>query len=134
MTPEGKVKAQVKKGLRPIARLWEFMPVQNGMGKPALDFLICVNGHFIAIETKAKGKKLTTRQEHTKAELEAAGAKVFVVDDDASCTVAVEYILAASRTEIDVRDDHIDALLGIPLAVRMNRAIRAVLNEEKDKE
>jgi len=91
-TPEGKVKAQVRKGLRPIARLWEFMPVQNGMGKAALDFLLCVNGHFIAIETKAKGKKLTTRQEHTKAEMEAAGAKVFVVDDADSFLIAVAYI------------------------------------------
>jgi hypothetical protein len=92
MTPEGKVKHEVKKQLRPIAYLWDFMPVQNGMGKPALDFLLCVNGHFIAIETKAKGKKLTTRQEHTKAEMEAAGAKVFVVDDDASLRVALDYI------------------------------------------
>lgn len=95
-TPEGKVKAQVRKGLRPIARLWDFMPVQNGMGKPALDFLLCVNGHFIAIETKAKGKKLTTRQEHTKAEMEAAGATVFVVDDDASFQVAVDHILSVA--------------------------------------
>jgi hypothetical protein len=92
VTPEGKVKAQVRKGLRPIARLWEFMPVQNGMGKPALDFLLCVNGHFIAIETKAKGKKLTTRQEHTKAEMEGAGAVVFVVDDATSLDKAMSYV------------------------------------------
>ncbi len=91
-TPESKVKAQVNKGLRPIARLWSFMPVQMGLGRPALDFLLCVNGHFVAIETKAKGKKLTTRQEHTKAEMEAAGATVFVVDDIESFQIAVAFI------------------------------------------
>ena len=91
-TPEGKVKAQVRKGLRPIARLWSFMPVQMGLGSAALDYLICINGRFVAIETKAKGKKLTTRQEHTKAEMEAAGAKVFVVDDAESLATAISYI------------------------------------------
>jgi hypothetical protein len=113
-TPEGKVKAEVRKQLRPLARLWEFMPVQNGMGKPALDFLLCVNGRFIAIETKAKGKKLTTRQEHTKAEMEAAGAKVFVVDDVESLRVAIKYIAAASVNEDDKVDNHLDNLLDIP--------------------
>lgn len=92
MTPEGRVKNSVNKRLKPIIRLWKFMPVQTGMGKAALDYLLCVNGHFIAIETKAKGKKLTSRQEHTKAELEAAGAAVFVVDDKDSLERAIDYI------------------------------------------
>lgn len=92
-TPEGKVKRHVNNALRPIAHLWKFMPVQTGYGIPALDYLLCVNGRFIAIETKAKGKKLTTRQLQTKAELEAAGAKVFVVDDAESLTTAIEWIV-----------------------------------------
>jgi hypothetical protein len=96
-TPEAKVKVQVRKGLKPIARLWQFQPVQNGMGKPALDFLLCVNGRMVAIETKAKGKKMTTRQEHTRAEMEAAGATVFVVDDAESLTAAVKYIQEISN-------------------------------------
>lgn len=105
MTPEGKIKAQLKRQflLDPIkAHLWSFMPVQNGMGKPALDFLLCVNGHFIAIETKAPGKKLTQRQEHTKAEMEAAGARVFVVDDHESLQCAVWYIQQVA-TNLDER-------------------------------
>lgn len=93
-TPEGKVKRKVNAALAPVARLWKFMPVQTGYGRPALDYLLCVNGRFVAIETKAKGKKPTTRQKQTTAELEAAGAKVFIVDDTQSLQVALEWINA----------------------------------------
>lgn len=93
-TPEGRVKRNVNNALKPLAHLWKFMPVQTGYGVPALDYLLCVRGRFIAIETKAKGKKLTTRQLQTKAELEAAGAKVFVVDDNESLEEAITWIIA----------------------------------------
>ncbi len=89
MTPEGKVKAKVNKAVQEIRRLWKFMPVQMGMGIPGLDFFFCCGGYFIAIETKTKGKKLTPRQEQTKAAIEAAGGLVFVVDDEASLNVAI---------------------------------------------
>ena len=92
-TPEGKVKAHVNMALKPIAHLWKFMPVQTGYGVPALDYLLCIRGRFVAIEAKAKGKKLTTRQQQTKTELEAAGAKVFIVDSKESLNEAVEWIL-----------------------------------------
>ena len=58
------------------------MPVQMGYGAPALDFLWCVNGQFVAIETKVKGKKMTPRQEQTANEICEAGGLVFVVDGD----------------------------------------------------
>lgn len=93
MTPEGKVKAKVNKALEEFGPLvYRFMPVQNGMGAPGLDYFLCVNGHFVSIETKAKGGKLTPRQELTKQKIEAAGGWVFVVYDDASLTVAVNRI------------------------------------------
>lgn len=82
MTPEGRVKAKVKRRLKELPRRYHFMPVQNGMGAPALDFYCCINGKFVAIETKAPGKHLTPRQENTRAEILAAGGMVFVVDDD----------------------------------------------------
>lgn len=95
MTPEGRVKAKVNRELAQFApMLYRFMPVQNGMGAPGLDYFLCVNGYFVSIETKAKGGKLTPRQELTKEAIEKAGGKVFVVDDDASLTVAVNYIRA----------------------------------------
>lgn len=94
-TPEAIVKDEVKKIIRefteqvPITSpiftpdaIKAFWPVQNGMGSPSLDCLICYRGLFIAIETKAPGKKPTPRQETTIAEYRAAGAIVLVIDGE----------------------------------------------------
>lgn len=72
MTPEGKVKQQVKKYLNEKG-IWSFMPVQNGMGVIGIPDIICCRpvritqdmvgetvGLFLAIETKAPGKKWNT--------------------------------------------------------------------------
>lgn len=88
-TPEGLVKAKLNRALAHIVRLYRFMPVQNGMGAPGLDYFLCVNGKFVAIETKAKGKTLTDRQNITKQRIIDAGGLVYVVDDDASITATV---------------------------------------------
>lgn len=80
-TPEGKVKAAVKKLLESYDGIYFYMPVPGGFGKATLDYLCCVRGQFFAIETKAPGKKLTLRQATTVAEIQAAMGKVFVVDD-----------------------------------------------------
>ena len=94
MTPEGKVKAKVNKVLKTLgADCWRFMPVQTGYGAPALDYLLCYRGRFIAIETKAPGGKLTALQEITKTAMEAAGALVLVVFDDDSLAIALQIIL-----------------------------------------
>lgn len=93
-TPEGRVKARLNKQLETIPYQWKFMPVQTGYGKKALDYLICIKGRFVVIETKAKGKDLTGLQKHTRAEMEAAGAKVFVVDDDESMMIAINWMKA----------------------------------------
>jgi hypothetical protein len=83
-TPEGKVKERVKTLLKQHGAYWH-CPVQNGMGKPALDFMhVLVRGRPCAIETKAPGKKPTARQLLTIAEIEAAGGLVFVIDGDTS--------------------------------------------------
>jgi hypothetical protein len=84
-TPEAKVKAKVKTAFRELKQqlgieLYYHMPVQNGMGAPTLDFIGCIRGQFFAIETKAPGKKPTERQLITIADMEAAGAKVYVYD------------------------------------------------------
>lgn len=83
-TPEGKVKAKVRLALNTLRDkgypVYYHMPVQNGMGKPTLDFIGCINGKFFAIETKAPGKKPTERQESTIMEMHKAGAAVFVYD------------------------------------------------------
>ncbi|MHB0965323.1 MAG: VRR-NUC domain-containing protein [Bellilinea sp.] len=83
MTPEGAIKAKVKKVLAKYGdELDAFWPVQNGMGSPALDCIVCYRGHHIEIETKSPGKKPTPRQLITIAKKEAAGAKVFVIDGE----------------------------------------------------
>jgi hypothetical protein len=80
MTPEGAVKARVKTHLKKVfPDVYMFMPVQNGMGAPALDFYCCLRGVFFAIETKAPGKKLTPRQETTAEQIRSAYGQVFVV-------------------------------------------------------
>ena len=79
MTPEGKVKEQVKKLLKEAGAYYH-MPVQNGMGAPTLDIVGCHQGNFFAVETKAPGKKPTPRQEQTIADMRRARAAVFVVD------------------------------------------------------
>jgi hypothetical protein len=81
MTPEGKVKARVKAVLKAYAAYYH-MPVQNGMGAPALDFMhIQIPGvPVFAVETKAPGKVPTVRQEKTIADIRRAGGTVFVID------------------------------------------------------
>jgi hypothetical protein len=95
MTPEGKVKAKVKALLKQWGAYYH-MPVQNGMGEPTLDFIACLNGRFIAIETKAPGKKPTKRQEVTMTQMGASGAFVFVVATDADLDVLGAYLALLS--------------------------------------
>jgi hypothetical protein len=93
MTPEGRVKSMVKKVLARFGEeLDAFWPVQNGMGSPALDCIVCCRGHHIEIETKAPGKLPTPRQLITIAKKEKAGARVFVIDGEQGC-VELEFYL-----------------------------------------
>jgi hypothetical protein len=82
-TPEGKIKAKVKKLLN-RHKVYSHMPVQNGMGSPTLDFVCCFLGAYLAIETKAPGKKPTPRQQKTMGQIRAAEGLALVVscDDD----------------------------------------------------
>ena len=78
-TPEGKVKAKVKKILMEY-RAYQHWPVQAGYGNPTLDCIACYRGLYLAIETKAPGKKPTERQKMTIRHMQEAGATVFVID------------------------------------------------------
>lgn len=80
-TPEGKVKEKVKQLLRKYNVYWH-MPVQSGFGAPSLDFICCVVGKYLAIETKAPGKKPTPRQEETIRQIQLSGGRCFVIDGD----------------------------------------------------
>jgi len=80
VTPEGKVKAKVVALLKQHGAYWH-CPVQNGMGKPSLDFVGCHNSRFFAVETKAGDKQPTPRQEQTIKEIQLAKGVCFVVND-----------------------------------------------------
>lgn len=80
MTPEGKVKEKVKEILKEYVNVYWHMPVQNGMGSPSLDFIICANGLYLAIETKAPGGKPTPRQGNTMKAIRKAGGTVMLID------------------------------------------------------
>jgi hypothetical protein len=94
MTPEGRVKAMVKRRLQKEFgdKLYWFMPVQNGMGAPALDFFCCAFGRFLAIETKKPGGKMTPRQLTTRDAIVAAHGTVWVVDSEKDITTLIFFI------------------------------------------
>lgn len=85
MTPEGRVKAAVKRWLQERG-VWHFCPVSNGMGAHGIpDFICCMNGQFLAIETKAPGKRanVSANQEHQITLIHRSGGVAVVIDDAA---------------------------------------------------
>ena len=79
MTPEARVKAEVKKQLKAL-EAYQFWPVQTGMGAPTVDCLCCVRGRFVGIETKAPGKRPTPRQELTLTQIAESGGIALIID------------------------------------------------------
>ena len=95
MTPEGRIKAMVDKGLSALSarfpkKLRIRKPVLRGMGKQMLDYEMCINRQYVAIETKRSPKHdLTPQQKITRQELLDAGGIVFVVNNEETCTEAL---------------------------------------------
>jgi len=82
MTPEGRVKAKVKKILSE-AGAWFVMPVTGGYGNSgAPDFVVCHAGHFLGIECKAGGNKPTALQYKNLADIMRCGGEALVVNED----------------------------------------------------
>ena len=82
MTPEGAVKAAIKK-LLVAEGVYYFMPVSNGMGRHGIpDFICCVNGQFLAIEAKAGKGKTTALQEREMQHIVDAGGIAVVQYED----------------------------------------------------
>ena len=81
MTPEGRVKAQIKKILTEAGAYYA-MPVASGYGNAGTpDFLVCFRCQFLAIEAKANGNKPTALQEATMQKIRDAGGRVLVIDE-----------------------------------------------------
>lgn len=83
MTPEAKVKKAVRQVLDGLGAYY-VMPVTGGYGKQgAPDFLVCLKGKFIGIETKAGKGRLTALQEmNLKQIIEAGGVSLVIREDD----------------------------------------------------
>jgi hypothetical protein len=82
MTPEGKVKAAIKRVLdvyKPM--LYYEMPVPSGYGRSGLDFEGAIRGYAFSVEAKAPGKKPTARQDIVIEQKRLAGISVWVVDN-----------------------------------------------------
>lgn len=85
-TPEGRVKLLVREILDNTPTCWYFMPVQNGMGQSGIpDFICCVRGKLLGIETKSKysSRKLTALQaKQIRLINEAQGVALMVNEDN----------------------------------------------------
>jgi len=78
--PESKLKDHVKAYLDERGAYY-FMPVQMGFGAATVDFLCCVQGRFVAIETKIWPRRATPRQLLCLNAVQAAGGVGFVAYD-----------------------------------------------------
>ena len=91
MTPEGKVKKDIKAYLTKLGA-WFCMPATGGYGKSGVpDFIACYKGRLIGIEAKAptKLKNTTTMQKQQLLEITEAGGLSFVIGDVSSLEVAL---------------------------------------------
>lgn len=99
MTPEGKVKERVKKLLKDND-VYFFMPASRtfttSTGIP--DFICCVRGCFVGIETKAGHNKPTAMQREQMRQIVEHGGYTFVVTDHpASFDMLKEWIETANH-------------------------------------
>ncbi len=81
-TPEGKVKAAVRKVLDANGAYY-FMPPGMGLGRSGIpDIIACVDGGFLAIECKAGKGKTTALQEREIAAIINSGGRAIVVNEN----------------------------------------------------
>jgi Holliday junction resolvase len=81
-TPEGKVKARVKKTLDEMG-IYHFSPFQAGMGRAGIpDIIGCYNGMFVAFECKAGKGKTTALQEREINAIRIAKGLAFVINEE----------------------------------------------------
>lgn len=80
-TPEGKVKAAVRKLLVEFG-IYYFSPSANGYGRAGIpDIICCFGGRFIAIECKAGNGVTTALQDREIAAIRTAGGMTMVVNE-----------------------------------------------------
>lgn len=95
MTPEGKIKKQVRAVLDQVPDLYYEMYVPTGYGKSGLDFNCCVRGHALYIETKKADEDLRPRQRDAARRMVAAGATVFAISNEDGLAALRRWLMRA---------------------------------------
>jgi len=81
MTPEAKVKKQIRAILDEYGAYYA-MPIGSGYGNSGVpDFLVCYKGWFIGIEAKAGKGKTTALQDLNLEKITAAGGLTLIVNE-----------------------------------------------------
>jgi Holliday junction resolvase len=81
MTPEGKVKKQVKKILDDLG-CYHFSPMMDGFGRSGVpDIIACYKGLFIAIECKSGKNVPTMLQKHNMDLIRQAGGYTTIINE-----------------------------------------------------
>ena len=81
MTPEAKVKKQIRAILDEYGAYYA-MPIGSGYGNSGVpDFLVCYKGWFIGIEAKAGKGKTTALQDMNLEKITAAGGLTLIVNE-----------------------------------------------------
>jgi hypothetical protein len=70
------------------------MPVPSGFGRRTVDYLVCADGLFLAIEAKRPDGVLTEHQKGTLEDIRKAGGWTFVVNDDDSLDAFEQFLQA----------------------------------------
>lgn len=104
MTPEGKVKDEVRRLLDCYQGIWYYMPVPTGYGMKTIDFLGCFRGSFFGIETKGEGKAPTALQAKVIAEIKAAGGRTFVIVGENNARPLYNWLETINGTVPHVRE------------------------------
>lgn len=73
--------------------IYVWMPVITGFGKRSLDYICCVKGQFVAIETKATGEWLRPDQRQRARDILKSGARVFIISGPDGYCALYEYLL-----------------------------------------
>ena len=82
MTPEKRVKLQVRKVLDELG-VYYFFPPGMGLGRSGIpDVICCYNGLFVAIECKAGKGKTTALQDREINAIRTAKGLAFVINED----------------------------------------------------
>jgi hypothetical protein len=92
-TPEAKVKAKIKVILKTY-KAYYAMPIGTGYGSSGVpDFLVCLNGEFLAIEAKAGKGVPTALQEKNLKQIREAGGRALVINEESLELKILEAIL-----------------------------------------